>query len=141
MYAPSSSSSCAKRFHCGVNSVPPEKMPVMPILRIVVPIDSSRKRERLEQFRRGEHAPDVVPRLENGHRLIDDVRLVGLEVLAPAFLDQLDDPARIEVDAEADAAAILREVLDRQPQPPRARRPEHQPVRALAERTRRAACR
>ena len=29
----SSSSSWAKRFHCGVNSVPPEKMPVMPFSR------------------------------------------------------------------------------------------------------------
>ena len=50
MYAPSSSSSCAKRFHCGVNSVPPEKMPVMPILRIVVPIDSRRSASASSSF-------------------------------------------------------------------------------------------
>ena len=91
------------------------------------------KRERLEQLRRREHAADVVPGLEDRDGLIDDVILVGLQVLAPALLDELDDPARIEIDAEADAAAVLREVLDRQAQPARARRPEHQPVRALRE--------
>ena len=37
MKAPSRSSSTAKRVHCGVNSVPPEKIPVIPALRIVVP--------------------------------------------------------------------------------------------------------
>ena len=35
MYAPSSSSSLAKRFHWGVSSVPPEKTPLMPAFRIV----------------------------------------------------------------------------------------------------------
>ena len=69
------------------------------------------------------------------------VVLVRFEVLAPALLDQLDDPARIEIDAEADAAAVLGEVLDRQPQPPRPGRAEHQPVRALREELFRAACR
>ena len=39
----------------------------------------------------------------------------------------------IEVHAEADAAAVLAQVLDRQPQPPRAGRPQHQPVRPLGE--------
>ena len=63
------------------------------------------QRQRLEQLRRREHAADVVAGLEDRHRLIDDVILVGLQVLAPALLDQLDDPARIEIDAEADAAA------------------------------------
>ena len=50
MYAPSSNSSCANRFHCGVNSVPPEKMPVIPIFRIVVPIDSSRSASASSSF-------------------------------------------------------------------------------------------
>ena len=49
-------------------------------------------------------------------------------MLHPALLDQLDHPPRIEVDAEADATAILRQVLDREPQPTRARGTEHQPV-------------
>ena len=131
MYAPSSSSSCAKRFHCGVNSVPPEKMPVMPALRMRRAHRLEPQRQRLEQLRRREHALDVVAGAEDRDRLIDDVILVGLQVLGPALLDQLDDPARIEVDAEADAAAMLRQVLDRQPQPARAGRAEHQPVRAL----------
>src|SRR5688572_16894212 len=53
-------------------------------------------------------------------------------MLAPPFLNQLDHPPRVEIDAEADAAAAeLREVLDRQAQPPGPRRSEHQPVRPL----------
>ena len=55
--------------------------------------------------------------------------LVGLQVLHPALLDELDHPARVEIDAEADAAAMMGQVLDRQTQPPRAGRAEHQPVR------------
>ena len=47
----------------------------------------------------------------------------------PATLDELDDPARIQIDAEADAATKLRQVLHGQPQPPRTRRAQHQPVR------------
>src|SRR5207245_7902721 len=37
-------------------------------------------------------------------------------MLHPAFLDQLHDPSGIEVDAQADSAAELGQVLDRQPQ-------------------------
>jgi hypothetical protein len=48
--------------------------------------------------------------------------------LAP--LDQLDHPTRVEVDAKTDPAAMLAQVLDRQPQPARPRRSEHQPVGA-----------
>src|SRR4051794_24322677 len=53
---------------------------------------------------------------------------VRLEVVHPAFFDELDDPSRVEVDTEADAAAMLRQVLDGETQTPRARRAEHQPV-------------
>jgi hypothetical protein len=61
-------------------------------------------------------------------RLVDAVLLVGLQMLHPALLDQFDHPAGIEVDTEADTAAILGEVLNREPEPPRPGRPEHQPV-------------
>ena len=97
------------------------------------PSFSSRPAQGVEQLRRREHALDVVVGRQDRHRLIDDVLLVGLEVLHPALLDELDDPARIEIDAEADAAAVLAQVLDRQPQPARAGRAEHQPVRSLGE--------
>jgi hypothetical protein len=56
------------------------------------------------------------------------VILVGLQVFGPACFYQLDDPARVQVHAETDAAAMLAQVLDRQPQAPRSRRSEHQPV-------------
>jgi hypothetical protein len=68
---------------------------------------------RLEQLRRREHAADVVPRLQDRDGLIDHVILVRLEVLAPTVLQQLDHPPRIEIDAETDPSAILREVFDR----------------------------
>ena len=87
--------------------------------------------QRLEQLRRREHAPDIVARLKNRHRLIDHMIFVGAEMLHPALLDQFDHPARIQVDAEADAAAILREMLDRQAQPARTGRTQHEPVRAF----------
>ena len=113
----------------------------MPAWRIVVPFDSSLQRQRLQQLRRREHAADVVAGAEDRDRLVDDVVLVGLEVIHPALLDQLDDPARIEIDREADAAAVLRQMLDRQPQPARTARPQHQPVGALRETCRPAASR
>ena len=93
-------------------------------------MDSSRSASDSSSFGRREHAADVVAGLQNRDRLVDDVILVGLEVLGPALLDQLDDPARIEIDAEADPAAVLAQMLDGEPQAPGTRRPEHQPVRA-----------
>src|SRR5262245_39878588 len=68
---------------------------------------------------------------EDSDRLINAVLLVSLEVFHPAFLNQFDDPTRIEVDTEADATAILSQVLDRQPQTSRAGWSKHQPVGAL----------
>jgi len=67
-------------------------------------------------------------------RLIDDVTLVGFHLIHLPVLDQLDHPARVEIDHEADAAAVLRQVLDGQPQPPRAARSDHQPVGPFRER-------
>ncbi len=73
----------------------------------------------------------VLVRLEQRQRLIDDVALVELHHLHLAHLDQLDHPARIEIDHEADAAAMLREMFDGQPQAARSARADHQPVGAL----------
>ena len=36
-----SSSSIANRYHCGVNSVPPEKIPVMPLALMLLPFSNS----------------------------------------------------------------------------------------------------
>ena len=47
----------------------------------------------VEQLRRREHALDVVVGRQDGHRLVDDVFLVRLEVLHPALLDELDRPS------------------------------------------------
>ena len=84
----------------------------------------------LQQLGRGEHALDVVVRPQDRQGLLDAVVLVVLQHGELALLDQADDPARIEVDAEADAAADLGQVLDGQPQPPRPGGTEHEPVRA-----------
>jgi hypothetical protein len=70
---------------------------------------------------------------QDRHGLVDDVLLVGLEVLHPAVLDELDDPARIEIDAEANATAELAKMFDGQAQAARSGRSEHQPVAALGE--------
>ena len=129
------------RVHCGVNSVPPEKMPVMPASRQAAAALFQRQAQRFDQLRRAEHAFDVVAGAEDRDRLVDAMLLVGFELLHPALLDQLDDPPRIEIDAETDAAAMLGQVFDRQPQPPRAGGAEHQPIRTHAENTSPAACR
>ena len=89
--------------------------------------------QRLDQLRRREQAPDVVPGRQDGHRLIDHVGLVRLQVVHPALPDELYDPSRVEVDAEADAAAVLRQMLHRETQPARAAGPQHQPVGPLGE--------
>src|ERR1051325_1004596 len=68
---------------------------------------------------------------QNGDGLIDAVLLVSFKVLHPAFFDELDDPARIEIDAEADSAAKLAEVFDGQSQSARTGRAQHEPVGAL----------
>ena len=69
----SSTSSRTQRWNCGVISVPPQKMP-----RDAGLLQRDLLGQRFEQLRRGEHAPDVVVRLEQRQRLIDDVALVGL---------------------------------------------------------------
>src|SRR5947209_2138809 len=59
--------------------------------------------------------------------------LVAVGFVELAVFQQLDDPARVEIDTEANAAAELGEVLDGQPQSPRTGRPEHQPMAATWE--------
>ena len=105
----------------------------MPVSARVWPRSSRRQAQGLEQLGSREHRLDVVPGREDRERLVDHVVLVGLEVLHPALLDQLDHPARVEVDAEADAATVLAQVLYGQAQPARARGAEHQPVGARRE--------
>src|SRR5439155_19862259 len=65
-----------------------------------------------EKLGRSGQTFDVVTGFEHGQGLLDNVILVSIEVLHPTFFDELDDPAWVQVDAEADAAAILAEMLD-----------------------------
>src|ERR1019366_1809428 len=58
--------------------------------------------ELVEELGRGEHALDLVPGGQDRYRLVDDVVLVGPQVFHPALLDDLDDPARVEINAKAD---------------------------------------
>ena len=60
--------------------------------------------------------------------MVDDMIFVVFGLFDLSLFDELHDPARIEVHAEADAAAILGQMFDRQPQSPRPGWPEHQPV-------------
>ena len=61
----------AKRIHCDVISVPPQKMPVMPALAMLEPSFSSRLAQGLEQLGRGEHALDVVAGRQDRQGLVD----------------------------------------------------------------------
>ena len=70
--------------------------------------------ECFEQFRSCEHALHVVIGSENRHGLIDNVSGVSLRFFGLAFLEQLDDPTRIEVNAETDSATVLSEMFDGQ---------------------------
>jgi len=108
-------------------------MPVMPALGDARAVLFQARGKRVEQLGRREHALDVVPGRQHGHGLVDDVLLIRLQMLHPALLDELDDPARVEIDAKADAAAMLAKMLDRQAEPAGAGGPEHQPVRPLRE--------
>ena len=70
---------------------------------------------------------------EDGQGLIDAMLFVEIGFLNFAALEELDDPARVEIDAEGDAAAMLGEMLDGQAQPARAGGAEHEPVGSLGE--------
>jgi len=75
----------------------------------------------------------MVVRAQQSEALFDNVLFVTLGHVDFAHFDELDHPARIQVHHEANAAAVLGQVLDRQPQAARAARAEHQPVGAARE--------
>ena len=70
---------------------------------------------------------------EDRRGLIDDVIHVMFRRLEKFFSDEFFHPARVEVDEVARRSADIREVLDGEPQPPRAGRPHHQPRFAARE--------
>jgi hypothetical protein len=72
--------------------------------------------QRLEELRSDEEALDPRVGLDQRERLIHHVVLVGLGHLDPPLLDALDDPPRVQIEEEADAAAHLGEVLHREAQ-------------------------
>ncbi len=90
--------------------------------------------QRFEELRRGEDALDVVVRLHQRQRLVDDVALVELHFLEGVALQELDHPARVQVHAETDSAAVLAEVLDGQSQAARAAGADRDPVGAFGKR-------
>src|ERR1700752_3927710 len=74
----------------------------------------------LKQFRCSKETTNVVVGFQKDETLIDDVLLVLFSHLRLAHLDQFYDPAWIEVHHEADAAAMLGQVFDRETQATRA---------------------
>jgi hypothetical protein len=96
-------------------------------------LSEARSHSASRSFGRREEAADPVVGLEDREGLLDDVPLVPLHRRDLAGLDLLDDPAGVEVHHEADAAAELAEVLDREPQAPRPGGPHLEPVGALRE--------
>lgn len=91
-------------------------MPVMPISRMLVPRLSSPIANESKSFGVA-NMHLIMSGGENGNCLINTVLFVCFQMFHPALLDQLDDPAGIQIDAEADAAAELAQVLNRQIQP------------------------
>src|ERR1051326_5018408 len=87
--------------------------------------------KRFEQFGSREETANVVVSLQQREALLHNVLLVLLGHLWLAHLEQLDDPARIEIDHETDTATMLRQVLDRETQPTWTSWPERQPVRTF----------
>ena len=60
--------------------------------------------------------------------LVDAVLLVLFEMFHPPLLDEFDHPSRIQVDAKADSASVLAQVLDGKPQTAWAGWSEHEPI-------------
>src|SRR5262245_25704058 len=82
--------------------------------------------DRFEQFRRREHALDLMG-LQQNERLLDDVLLVSLRFLNVAALEELDHPPRIKIKPETNSTTMLRQMLHREPQPPRTAGTHHDP--------------
>src|SRR6185503_3482305 len=68
--------------------------------------------QRFEKFGSREQTTNIFVRLQERQALLDDVLLVLLGHLRLAHLEQLDNPARIKIDHETDAAAMLSQVFD-----------------------------
>ena len=85
----------------------------------------------LEEFGGCEHAFHIVVGAQNGEGLVDDVGFVEFQFVERATLDQFVDPSGIEIDEKTNSPANLTQVFDSQTQAPRARRPQHQPIRPL----------
>ena len=70
--------------------------------------------KRLNQLWRSKHAFDVVVGGQDRNGLINTVLFVFLKMFHPTLLDQLHHPARIEIDAKADPAPNLSQMLNGQ---------------------------
>ena len=71
--------------------------------------------------------------LEKCERLVDAVLLIALGFLNVAAFDELDDPAWVEVDTEANASAMLRQMLDGEAEAAGAAGAEVQPIHTARE--------
>src|SRR6185436_2408814 len=76
--------------------------------------------ERFEQLRRGKEAANVVVCSQQGEALLNYVLLVLFGLFCLALLNQLDDPTRIKIHHEANAAAKLCQMFDGEAQTARA---------------------
>ena len=97
--------------------MPPQKTPLIPSFASDTFSDSASSSFGVVNMQR---MPSWA--LQQDQRLVDHVLLVALHLRHVSALDELDHPARVEVDHEADPAAVLAQVLDREPQPARAAR-------------------
>src|SRR5687767_10107191 len=73
--------------------------------------------EGFQKFRRREKTTNVRVSLQERKALLDYVLFVAFCFFCFALFDQFDDPTRIEIHHEADAASELRQMLDRETQP------------------------
>ena len=83
--------------------------------------------DAFEQLRRCEQRAHA-PVFHNRRGLVDDVFHVRLGLVILLFADEPLHPARVEVHKITRASAHIGKMLDGQPQPPRPRGADHQPV-------------
>jgi hypothetical protein len=89
-------------------------------------------RQRFEQLRRCKESAHFAV-LQNGHRLVHHVIHILAGHVELLRRNHLFHEAGIEIDEVTRAAPHVRQMLDRQPQPPRSCRPHHQPRPAARE--------